>query len=86
MLSSEQLKIILLPLKPRSDGPMPTLKAKRLASHMKSKDRQPPTALVGAAAAHAADEYAVVVAELTNEAEAIMSILDLAAATDILHQ
>ena len=36
--------------------------------------------------AQAIDEDAVVVAELINEAEAIMAMLDLAAATDIVHQ
>ena len=39
-----------------------------------------------AAAAHATDEDSVVVAELTNEAEAIMEMLGIAAATYIVHQ
>ena len=86
MLSSEQLKTILLPLKLRSDGPMPISKAKRFAAYMKWKDRQPPLAPVREEAAHATDEYAAVVAELTNEAKSIMAILDLAAATDIVYQ
>ena len=86
MLSSEQLKTILLPLKLRSDDPMPTLKAKQFTAYMKWKYRQPPPAPVREASAQAIDEDAVVVAELINEAEAIMAMLDLAAATDIVHQ
>ena len=67
MLSSEQLKTILLPLKLRSDIPMPTLKAERLAAYKKWKDRLPPPAPLRAAAAHATYEDAVAVAELTNK-------------------
>ena len=86
MLSTEQPKTILLPLKLRSDGLMPTFKDEQLSVYMKWKDRPPPLAPVRAAAAHATDKYAVVVAEVTNEAEAIIPMLDLAAATDIVHQ
>ena len=39
-----------------------------------------------AASAHTTDKDAVVVAELTNKYEAIMEMLDLDAATDIVHQ
>ena len=86
MLSSEKLKTILLPLKLRSDVPMSTLKAERLAAFMKCKYHHPPPAPVRAAAAHTTDEYAVVVAELTNKAESIMEILYLTVATDIVSQ
>ena len=86
MLSSEQLKTIILPLKLRSDGPMPTWKANRLEAYMKRKGCPPPPAPVREAAVHAIVEYSVVVTELTNEAEYIMAMLDLAAATDIVHQ
>ena len=86
ILSFEQLKTIRLPLKLRSEGPMPILTAKLFAAYIKWKDRHPPPAPVRAAAAHTTDEYAVVVAELTSEAEAIMAMLDLVAATDIVHQ
>ena len=86
ILSFEQLKTIRLPLKLRSEGPMPTLKSKLFAAYMKWKDCQSPPAPVRAAAAHVTDKYAVVVAELTNKAESVMAILDLDAATDIVHQ
>ena len=68
MLSSEQLKTILLPLKLRSDGLMPTLKVNQLAAYTKCKYCPPPPAPVRDASAHATDEDTVVVAELTNEA------------------
>ena len=86
MLSSEQPKTIRLPLKLRSDVPMPTLKAKRFTAYMKWKDRQPPPAQVRAAAAYATKKDAVVVAELTNEAEAVIEMLDISATTDIVNQ
>ena len=51
----------------------------------KWKYRPPPPAPVRAAEARATDEDAVVVMEeLTNEAEAVTAMLDLAAATDIV--
>ena len=85
MLSYEKLRTILLSLKPISDVPMPTLKAERLAAYMKWKYHQPPLAPARAAAERATDEDAVVVMEeLTNKAEAITEMLDLAAATDIV--
>ena len=46
MLSTEQPKTILLPLKLRSDSPIPTLKAKQFSAYIKWKDCQPPPAPV----------------------------------------
>ena len=56
-----------------------------LQRYKKWKDRPPPPAPVRAAAACATDKDAVnVMEELTNEAEAVTKMLDLAVARDIV--
>ena len=41
--SSEQIKIVLTPLKTKEDGAMPSLTSKRLEAYLKWKDRPEPT-------------------------------------------